>query len=72
MRLHLTRFMQKMDNPGESLYLLDENDSASVIQGEKVYYLNIVMKFQFDDQVDYKRFRVVLTQSGITELEELK
>ena len=30
------------------------------------------MKFQFDDQVDYKRFRVVLTQSGITELEELK
>lgn len=72
MRLHLTRFMQKMDNPGESLYLLDENDSASVIQGEKVYYLNIVMKFQFDDQIDYKRFRVVLTQSGITELEELE
>lgn len=72
MRLHLTRFMQKMDNPGESLYLLDENNAASIIQGEKVYYLNIVMQLQFDNQVDYKRFRVILTQSGITQLEELK
>ncbi|MDL2212851.1 hypothetical protein LJC29_02680 [Bacteroides sp. OttesenSCG-928-N06] len=72
MRLHLTRFMQKMDNPGESLYFLNEDNTASSIQGEKVYYLNIVMQLQFDDQTDYKRFRVVLTQSGITGLEEIK
>ena len=72
MRLHLTRFMQKMDNPDESLYLLNEDDSASIIQGEKVYYLNIVMQLQFDDQIDYKRFRIIFTQAGITGLEELK
>lgn len=72
MRLHLTRFMQKMDNPDEALYLLNEDNSVSVIQGEKVYYLNIVMQLQVEDQISYKRFRVVFTQSGITELEELK
>lgn len=71
MRLHLTRFMQKMDNPGEALYLLDEDNAVSVIQGEKVYYLNIVMQLQFDNQTHYKRFRVIFTQAGITGLEEL-
>lgn len=72
MRLHLTRFIQKMDNPDEALYMLNEDNSVSVIQGEKVYYLNIVMQLQVEDQIDYKRFRVVFTQAGITELEELK
>lgn len=71
-RLHLTRFMSKMDNPDESLYLLNEDNEVNIIQGEKVYYLNIVMQLQFDDQTDYKRFRVVMTQDGIKDLEELK
>ncbi|MDR3287278.1 MAG: hypothetical protein LBT27_07540 [Prevotellaceae bacterium] len=72
MRLHLVRFMQKMDNPEEFLYLLNENDPVSTIQGEKVYYLNTIMQLKFEDQVDYKHFRVIITQSGITGLEELK
>ncbi|MDL2322441.1 hypothetical protein LJC52_00460 [Bacteroidales bacterium OttesenSCG-928-A17] len=71
MRLHLSRFMQKADNPEEPLYCQDENNEVSVIQGEKVYYLNIVMQLQFEEQVNYKRFRVVFTQDGIVELEEL-
>lgn len=70
MRLHLSRFMQKADNPEESLYYLDENGKAAIIQGEKVYHLNVVMQLQFEEQINYKHFRIVFTQAGIIGLEE--
>lgn len=71
MRLHLSRFMQKMDNPEESLYCLDDDGKVSVIQGEKIYYLNVVMQLHFEEQIDYKRFRVIFTQAGIVGLEDM-
>lgn len=72
MRLHFNGFVQKMDDPGENLYLLNQDDTISTITGEKAYYINIIMQLQFEDQIDYKRFRIILNQSGITGLEELK
>lgn len=72
MRLHFNGFVQKMDDPGENLYLLNLDDTVSTITGEKAYYINVIMQLQFEDQIDYKRFRIILNQSGITGLEELK
>jgi len=72
MRFHLSRFMQKMDNPEEALYYRNEEGKVMVVQGKKVYYLNVIMQLQFEEQVSYKRFRVVFTQTGIVDLEELK
>lgn len=60
-RFHLFRFMQKADNPGEALYALNEKDAAVEIYGEKVYYVNMIMQLQFEDQAHYKRFRVAFT-----------
>lgn len=71
MRLHLSRFMQKTDNPDEALYYLNETGESVEIHGKKVYYLNIVMQLQFEDKVEYKHFRVAFTQAGIVHLEEL-
>lgn len=70
-RFHLSRFMQKTDNPEEAVYFLDEHGESVEIFGEKVYYLNLLMQLQFEDQVNYKRFRVTFNQVGIIRLEEL-
>ncbi|NLX66330.1 MAG: hypothetical protein GXZ19_06090 [Bacteroidales bacterium] len=71
MRFHLSRFMQKTDNPEEAIYYLDDEGDSVEIYGKKIYYLNILMQLKFEDQVDYKRFRVAFTQAGIVRLENL-
>ncbi len=71
-RLHLTHFTQKMDNPEIPLYLLDAESNAVLIDGQKVYYINLVMQFQFEDSVNYKRYRLVVSRDGIREIEEMK
>lgn len=71
MRFHLSRFMQKTDNPEEAIYYLNEEGESVEIYGEKIYYLNILMQLKFEDQIDYKRFRIAFTQAGIIRLEKL-
>lgn len=71
MRFHLNRFMQKTDNPEEAIYYLDEQGNSVEISGDKIYYLNILMRLQFEDNVNYKRFRVSFSRAGILRLEEL-
>ena len=71
MRLHVNHFTQKMDNPKEPLYVLNESGEVSIIECDKVYYLNIIMQFQYEEQLDYKRFRIVFQRSGILRIEEL-
>lgn len=70
-RFHLSRFMQKTDNPEEAIYYINEDGDSVEIYGEKIYYLNILMQLQFEDQVDYRRFRIAFTQAGIVRLEKL-
>ncbi len=71
MRFHITRFTQKMDNPKVPLYTMDDDDSVSIIKGDKVYYLNIIMQLQYQEEMDYKRFRVIFNRNGILKIEEL-
>ncbi len=71
-RVHVTHFTRKMDNPETPLYVSDDNGGVELIQGEKIYYLNLVMQLQCEGQTTYKRYRVVMNRLGISELEELK
>ena len=70
MRLHLNRFTYKMDNPEIPVATLDENDEIVVEKVQKIYYLNIVFQLQHADQVEYRRFRVVMTREGVLRIEE--
>ncbi len=72
LRLHIHRFTQKMDNPEAPLHILDDNGKVTTINGEKIYYLNLIMQFQYEEQLSYKRYRVVMNRSGISEIQELK
>ena len=71
-RLHMNSFTQKMDNPQIPIYALDAEGTPRITASDKVYYLNLVMQFQYDARTDYKRYRIVLTRAGIQEIEELK
>ena len=71
LRLHINNFTQKMDDPQVPLRKLREDCSIEIIYTQKIYYLNIVMQFQFENQLEYKRFRVVASRDGILEIQEL-
>ncbi len=72
MRLHITRFVKKADNPEVPLHKLDEAGNVEVINGEKAYYINIIMQMRFEEHTENKRYRVIFNRLGITEIEELK
>jgi hypothetical protein len=69
MRLNVGRFLSKMDNPKTPIYVCDEN-SCQKIYGNRVYHINMIMKYSENRRVRYKRFRLVLSQNGIKRIEE--
>ncbi len=71
MRLHFTRFVEKADNPEVPLQMLDEAGNILTIEGEKAYYINIILQMKFEEQIKYKRYRITFTRAGITGIEEL-
>ncbi len=70
-RLNISNFIQKADNPYVSLNVLDEENEPHAVECRKVYFLNIVMQYQYDDRTDYKRFRVALSRDGIESIKEM-
>ncbi len=72
MRLHFTRLIQKADNPEVPLHKLGDEGNVEVIDGEKAYYINIIMQMSFEEHTENKRYRVIFNRLGITGIEELK
>ncbi len=70
MRLNISRFLSKMDNPEKPIYVGDQTN-CQMIYGNRVYHINMIMKYSESRQVRYKRFRLVLCQNGIKRIEEV-
>jgi hypothetical protein len=71
MRLHLTRFTQKMDNPTVPIDTFDEDGNVITIHVQKSYYINIVFQLQHDGSVKYHHFRITMTREGVLHIVEL-
>lgn len=71
MRLHLTRFTQKMDNPQVPVDMVDEDGNIRCIDVEKIYYVNIVFQFQHDGAVEYHHFRITMTRNGVQDVQKM-
>ena len=71
-RLHVNSLIQKMDNPQVPLYLLDESGHTKTVDCDKVYFVNIVLQYQYEDKVMYKRFRIAVSRSGIDSIDEIE
>lgn len=70
LRLNLIEFARMMDNPHIPLYVLDEESDYRIVDGEKVYYLNFILRFKYRDQVELKRYRLSFNREGIQKLEK--
>lgn len=70
-RLNVNNFIHKMDNPYVSLNMLDKDNNLQQVSCKKVYFINIVMQYQYDGKTDYKRFRVSLSRNGIESIKEI-
>jgi len=71
MRLHLTRFTHKMDNPEVPVDTVDENGELHSLRVQKLYYVNIVFQLQHDAAMEYHHFRVAMTRDGVQDITEL-
>ncbi|MDO8735111.1 MAG: hypothetical protein Q7K21_08150 [Elusimicrobiota bacterium] len=67
-RFNVHNFLASMDNPKQDLYVADKN-GYNKISGNRVYHLNLVLKYKLDNNVTYKRFRLILTREGIERIE---
>lgn len=68
-RLNFSNFIQKMDNTEFPLYYPDGHEGFKIVNGEKIYYLNLILQAKEDDHWDYKRCRIIFNRKGIQEIE---
>lgn len=71
-RLSLVNFIHKTDNPEVPIYTMSESGSIDRICGDKIYYINLLIQLQHEDQLDYKRYRLVFNRLGILEIEQFQ
>ena len=71
-RLQVRPFLRKMDDPGQTFYLLDGQDELQAVACSKVYHINIVLQYRYADVTESKRFRLTLDRDGINNLEEIQ
>lgn len=71
-RLHVSSFIRKMDDPQITLCTLDENDRTQAVACDKVYFVNILLQYRYDDRVVYRRFRIAMTRAGIDSIDEME
>jgi len=70
-RLNLTSFIKKMDNPEVPIYLNDEEKGFRTIVGNRVYSLYFVLECRSEKDVYYKKYRILFNRNGISDVSEI-
>lgn len=68
-RFNVSSLIQKMDNPEFPLFYPNDIDGYTIIKGEKMYYLNLVLQMEHDTQHDFKRYRISFNRKGLKRIE---
>ncbi len=71
-RYTIASLTHKMDNPEVPLYFLEDEHKLTTIKGEKVYFLNMLIHMQHNDQDVISYYRLVLNRDGIKQIEKIK
>ena len=69
-RFNVSNFVLKMDNPEIPLAVPSPDGGYEVVNGERIYYINFLIQFQYDGKINYKRFRVLMSRTGIEGIEK--
>lgn len=67
---NISGFILKMDNPEVPLAVPKKDKGYEIIRGERIYYLNFLIQLRYEDKIDYKRFRLVMSRNGIEGIEK--
>ena len=70
-RFNVLNFTHQMDNPVMNLFLPEEKLDFEFAPSEKNYHINLVMQFRYEDQTNYRRYRIILNREGIRKIESL-
>jgi hypothetical protein len=68
MRFNVADFTRRMGNPRKELFVLGEDDYRRV-KAERVYHINMILRYGGGDRVRYKRLRIVLNRRKIKRIE---
>lgn len=77
-RLDVSPFLNKLDNPTMAVSFYDKNRHARTVVAPKVYHINVVFRYETlfgpegsSVKVDYERLRLIIDKNGIVRLETL-
>lgn len=68
MRLNVAEFTRRMGHPRKELFVAEKGDYRKV-KAERVYHLNMILRYGGDDCECYKHFRIVLNRRKIKRIE---
>lgn len=68
MRFHINHYTQKMDNPSVTITSINDDRTLQTIDSQKIYTLHFVLQFCYEDQLEYKAFKINATRDGIIEI----
>lgn len=71
LRFNVSSFILKMENPEVPLAVPKEEGGYEIINGERIYYINYLLQLRSSENVDYKRFRLILSRNGIEGIEKM-
>ncbi len=71
LRFNVGSFVQKMDERDYELYVPRGKVDYGLIMGDKIYYLNFLIQLLHGEQVEYKRYRLVINRDGIQEIQKM-
>lgn len=70
-RFNLLQLMRNMDDAEFPLFCPDDKDGFRIIYGEKLYYINLVMHKQYEEQDELVRYRIAVNRRGIQGIEKM-
>ncbi|HGY57415.1 MAG TPA: hypothetical protein ENK44_17035 [Caldithrix abyssi] len=70
LRLNVSPFLKKMDNPDKPLYILQDKGYKKT-RAQRVYHINLVIKYIFEEDEHLVRYRLVLNRRGIKRIEKI-
>ena len=71
LRLHLTRFTHKMDNPQMTVDTMDPDGNVVPMNVQKIYYVNVVFQLVHDGAVQYQQFRIGMSRDGVFDVQHI-
>ncbi|HRY33086.1 MAG TPA: hypothetical protein P5531_09000 [Bacteroidales bacterium] len=69
LRLNVLNFSHKMDDAAIPLYVPEREKGFQIISGEKVYYLNLVIRISHQGRDEYIHYRITMNRNGLLAVE---